>query len=301
MISNLEHYKVFYYVAKTGSLTGAANELSVSQPAVSQAVRQLEEQLGAKLFVRGSRGIRLTAEGKLLYGYVERGYEQIELGVTKLGQLLNMESGEVRIGASDMTLRFFLLPYLEHFHAKYPGIKVTVTNAPTPTTLANLETGIIDFGVVSTPFERSGELQSYAVKEIDDLFLAGKNYEDYKGRVLELKQLQEMPLIMLEKDTSTRSYMDAFLAENGVQINPEFELATSDMIVQFALRNLGIGCVMREFASEYLDRGELFELKFNRMIPKRYFCLVTSKNNPLSRAAGNLLALIREEIAQAKY
>ena len=89
MISNLEHYKVFYYVAKTGSLTGAANELSVSQPAVSQAVRQLEEQLGTKLFVRGSRGIRLTAEGKLLFGYAERGYEQMELGVQKLGQLLN--------------------------------------------------------------------------------------------------------------------------------------------------------------------------------------------------------------------
>ncbi len=301
MISNLEHYKVFYYVARTGSLTGAASVLSVSQPAVSQAIRQLEDQLGAKLFVRNSRGIRLTSEGKLLYGYVERGYEQMEQGIAKLRQLLNMESGEVRIGASDMTLRFFLLPYLEHFHAKYPGIKVTVTNAPTPTTLENLESGIIDFGVVSTPFEVTGELQSYAVKEIDDLFLAGKNYEVYKGRTLELKELQEMPLIMLEKDTSTRSYMDAFLAENGVWINPEFELATSDMIVQFALRNLGIGCVMREFAAEYLERGELFELKFNRMIPKRRFCLVTSKNNPLSRAADNLLTLIREEVAQTKY
>ena len=112
MTANLEYYKVFYHVAKTGSLTQAAKLLSVSQPAVSQSIKLLEEQLGTPLFTRVSRGMRLTPEGELLYAYVSKGYEQIEIGEQKLKQMRNLELGEVRIGASDMTLQFYLLPFL---------------------------------------------------------------------------------------------------------------------------------------------------------------------------------------------
>lgn len=297
MISNLDYYKVFYYVGQSGSLTGAAEMLSISQPAVSQTIRQLEEQLGTKLFVRGQKGIRLTKEGTLLYEYVEKGYEQFLLGETKLKQMKNMEIGEVRIGASDMTLRFFLLPYLEAFHEKYPHIKVTVTNAPTPTTIGNLSSGKIDFGVVSTPFEADEDITGIKVREIEDVFVAGRGFIRYKNRMLEFSKLKEMPLILLEKNTSTRSCMDAFLQEHKVQINPEFELATSDMIVQFALRSLGVGCVMRDFAKEYLESGQLFELRFKQLIPKRSFSLIVSSKNPLSTAAGNLLALIQNDLS----
>ena len=153
MTSNLEYYKVFYYVARCGGITAAADQLSISQPAVSQSVRQLENALGASLFRRTARGMKLTAEGELLYGYVSKGYEQIELGEHRLEQMLHLDAGEVRVGASDMTLRFFLLPYLEQFHELYPNIKVTVTNGPTPETLRYLEDDRIDFGIVSTPFE----------------------------------------------------------------------------------------------------------------------------------------------------
>lgn len=86
--------------------------------------------------------------------------------------------------------------------------------------------------------------------------------------------------------------MDAFLKKQGVEIHPEFELATSDMIVQFTLRNLGVGCVVKEFAKEYLELGKLFELRFNKMIPKRHFCVVTNVKCPLSVSAKKLLELI---------
>ncbi len=82
------------------------------------------------------------------------------------------------------------------------------------------------------------------------------------------------------------------MQKNGVLVQPEFELATSGMIVQFALRNLGVGCVMRDFAREYLEDGKLFELRFNMIIPKRHFCVVTNPKNPLSAAAKNMLALL---------
>lgn len=296
MISNLEYFKVFYYTAKYGSVTRAAGELMISQPAVSQSLKQLEKSLGVTLLERSSRGVKLTGEGQLLYSYVEKGYEQIESGVEKVRQMQNMELGEVHIGASDMTLRFYLLPFLEKFHEEYPGIKVIVTNAPTPETLELLQSGKIDFGVVSTPFEEGKDITAFEVREIEDVFVAGRRFISYKNKMLDFQELEKLPMIFLENNTSTRSYMDEYLAQEGVILRPEFELATSDMIVQFALRNLGVGCVVRDFAAEYLESGMLFELRFNRMIPKRAFSVVRSSRQTLPEAAKRLLEIMEIEL-----
>ena len=167
---NLEYYKIFYYTAKQKSVTLAAEKLSISQPAVSQAIKHLEKDLGCALFVRTAKGVRLTKEGEMLFSYVERGYEAILSGEKRLLEMLNLEKGEICIGASDMTLKYYLLPYLERFHEKYPNIRVTVTNAPTPETLQHLADGRIDFGIVSSPVEPQGWLKIIPVKEIRDVF-----------------------------------------------------------------------------------------------------------------------------------
>lgn len=292
MTENLEYYKVFYYVARCENLTAAAAELSVSQPAVSQALKQLEEALGTKLFVRASRGIRLTEEGQALFEYVKEGYEKILLGEKMISSMLRLDSGELKIGASDMTLKYYLLPHLEKFHEQYPGIKVTVTNAPTPRTLELLHDGKIDFGVVSTPFCQRQGIRVSEVRKIEDVFVAGRKFIQYKNRMLDLQELEGLPIIFLEGATSTGKYMDEFLKQNQVMIRPEFELATSDMIVQFALRSLGVGCVVRDFASEYLEDGRLFELRFNKIIPKRQICVVTEERAFPTRAAQEFLKII---------
>ena len=142
--------------------------------------------------------------------------------------MLNLEKGEICIGASDMTLKYYLLPYLERFHEKYPNIRVTVTNAPTPETLQHLADGRIDFGIVSSPVEPQGWLKIIPVKEIRDVFVAGKKYKELCGRKMQYKELSEYPLMCLEGSTSTRHYVEAFLEEEGVTVSPEFELATSD-------------------------------------------------------------------------
>lgn len=292
MVSNLEYYKVFYHVARLGSLTMAAQALSISQPAVSQSIRQLEQQLGSPLFYRVAKGVRLTKEGELLYEYVARGYEQLEIGEQRLRRMQNLEAGEIRIGASDMTLQYYLLPYLEQFHEAYPEIKVIVTNAPTPETLDFLTQGRIDFGVVSTPYETRERICSVPVRELEDIFVAGRRFIAYKNRMMDLQQLEQLPMIFLEKNTSTRRFMDEFLESSGTHVVPEFELATSDMIVQFALRNLGVGCVVRDFAQEDIDSGRLFELRFNKIIPKRSVCVVYDSHASMSPAARALLEII---------
>lgn len=285
---NLEYYKVFYYTGKTGSVTRAAELLHLSQPAVSQSIRQLEVSLGVELFYRVSRGVKLTAAGELLYEDVAKGYELLERGEEKVLRYKNLELGEVTIGASDMTLQYYLLPYLEKFHERYPEIKVNVTNGPTPETLWNLETGHIDFGVISSPVPQQENLEIRQVREIEDVFIAGRRFTALKNKTLDLQELEHLPIIYLESNTSARHYMDGFLEKNGVMLKPEFELATSDMIVQFVLRNLGIGCVVRDFANQALEQGQLFELRFNKLIPKRHICVVRKNRSPMAAAAEKL-------------
>ncbi|MGB4660534.1 MAG: LysR family transcriptional regulator [Mobilitalea sp.] len=289
---DLEYYRIFYYVAKAGSFTLAGEQLCISQPAVSQSIKLLEANLKSKLFVRIPKGVRLTPEGEVLFSYVQRGYEYILLGEEKFQKMLDLENGEIRIGASDMTLEFYLLPYLEKFHEKFPGIKVKVTNAPTPETIEYLYEGKIDFGVVSEPFESKTEIKTTRVKEIQDVFVAGSRFSYLKGKVLSYKALEDLPIISLEHNTSTRRFIDEFLEENDVVLKPEFELAMSDIIVKFAGRNLGVGCVMKEFAKDAIEAGTLFELKFEKELPKRNFCIITGNNNPISTAAKELIKIL---------
>lgn len=295
---NLEYYKIFYYVGKYKSITVAARELSLSQPAVSQSVKHLEDDLGIELFVRTPKGVRLTQEGEVLFAHVARGYEAICLGEKKVKDLLSLDSGEIRIGASDMTLQFYLLDHLEAFHEKYPKIKIHVTNAPTPETISHLQEGRIDFGVITTPVAENKHLQLRNVRAIRDVFVAGEKYGNYQGKILEFATLAEMPLICLEGETSSRTYVENFLAEDGVELSPEFELATSDMLVQFAKRGLGVACVVRDFAQDAISAGELFELQFEKQIPRRQMCIVTDQRLPLSAAANRLLKFLEEAVNQ---
>ena len=102
-----------------------------------------------------------------------------------------------------------------------------------------------------------------------------------------------MPLICLEGDTSTRKYVDSYLESMKVSVTPEFELATSDMIVQFAMRNLGIGCVVEDFAKKQVESGELFQLEFKKKIPDREMCLIIDQRSTMSVAASKLLELLK--------
>ena len=172
-----------------------------------------------------------------------------------------------------------------------PKIKVIVSNSPTPETLTALSENRIDLGVVSSPLPALNDFVAHKVREVQDIFVAAGRFWELKNKQLSYEMLEQLPVICLEKNTSTRQYMDTFLAQNQVFLAPEFELATSDMIVQFALRNLGIGCVMKDFALEALESGELFELCFTPVMPPRSFYLIHRETRSLAPAAQKFITL----------
>ncbi len=297
---NLDYYRVFYYVVKTGSFSQAAQELCISQPAVSQTIKQLEGQLGGSLFLRLPRGIQLTREGEVLYSYVSRGYEYLMLAEKKVREMKSLETGEVRIGASDMTMDFYLLPYLERFHKRYPQIRIQVSNAPTPVTLQTLNAGKIDFGVVSEPIEPNENLRTIPVGiPLQDIFVASRDFFESHpslSSVMTPQGLAEYPVIMLEERTSTRKYVNGFFAGQGAALHPELELATSDLIVKLSARGIGIGCVVRGFAEAYLESGELQQIALNPAIPSRRMLAVIHQNLPLSAAGTRFLQMMEIDV-----
>lgn len=297
MIDNLALYRYFFEVAKAGSISAAAKKLYVSQPAVSAMIGNLEKELHTVLFFRTSRGIALTPEGRVLFDYVKNAFSFLEAGEDKLLEFSGLAGGELRIGASDMTLKFFLLDYIEKFHQDHPGIHLSVTNAPTPQTLSALKGGNIDLCVVSGPLSELEHLVSLPVKEIQDVFVASPSFRP-ESTPLSFEELSEFPLIMLEKTTSTRAYVDQHIRSHcraDKLPRPTIELATSDLVLEFAKRGIGIGSMVRDFAADALQKGELYELSLACPPPPRTFCLVYPENLPLSAAAKSFLASILSE------
>ncbi len=289
---NFDWYRTFYYVAEFGSVSQAAEKLFISQPAVSQVIKQLERSLDCSLFVRTSKGVQLTADGEMLYYYVKPGVEQIKLGEKKIRELKELSIGELHIGASDMTLKFYLLPYLETFHRLYPAIKISVTNGPTPETVDLLRQGKIDFGVVTEPLDSLKGFTAEPVSKVHDVFICSSSLKELKDKAHSPKDLVPLPLICLEKNTSSRRHLDEFFASHGLTLQPEFELATSDLIVEFVKKGLGVGCVMRDFALDSLKRGDVYELQLSEPIPHRNMRILVNDHAPISNAAKVLLDML---------
>lgn len=301
MIENLTLYRYFYETAKAGSISAAGKALYVSQPAVSSMIGNLERELNVSLFFRTSRGVSLTPEGALLFDFVKNAFSFLEAGEDKLRDISNLSGGLLRIGASDMTLRFFLLHHIRTFNIAYPGVHLTVTNAPTPQTLSALKGGQIDLCVVSGPLSRDDALIALPVREIRDVFVANADFFP-PGKALTFEELSNFPLIMLEKDTSTRRYIDSHIRSicraDRLPI-PRIELATSDLVLEFARQGIGIGCVVRDFAAQALEKGELYELSLVSPFPPRSLYLVYLKDIPLSAATNQFISNIRNSRSQA--
>lgn len=291
MIANLEWYRVFYWVATTGSLSKAAEVLFITQPAISYAIKQLEGSLGGKVFYRNARGVTLTAEGKVLFKYIEQAYGFIAKAEQQIAEMHQLQRGEIRIGANDTLSKHYLLPYLESFHLAFPKLRIQVTNRTSMETVQLLKDGRIDLGIVNLPIEDS-QLRVIETMVLQDCFVVGEKFKELASEVISLQQLSELPLILLEKGSSIRSYIDQYSQHLGITLKPEIELGSLDLVAQFARIGLGISCVVRNFINEELAQSVLYEIQLQEPIPSRKVGIITLSSLPLSAASHHLLQLL---------
>lgn len=296
MVADLDLYSIFCTVARCGSLSHAARELYVSQPAISQSMHRLEYMLGCTLFTRNSRGISLTSEGRMLYSYADKAVSLIAAAEDKLNRMRTLQSGGLMIGASDTLCQFFLLPYLEKFHLEFPDVQLQVTNRTTPDTVELLKVGKVDIALVNLPVDDSA-LTVREVLKVHDVFVASAaRFGHLKGKQLTMQELSHEPLVLLEQASNSRKYLDDFSSVCGVTLHPEIELGAHNLLVEFAKIGLGIACVTREFAAAALESGELFEVSLAMPMPSRSIGLISLEGVPLPAAAEKFIQVVLEKV-----
>lgn len=279
---NFEYYRTFYLVAKMESISGAAEILHISQPAVSYVVKMLEEGLGCQLFHRLPRGVRLTDAGKALYPHVESAVGQIRIGEQKIRNLANLEEGAINIGSIELALSYLLPPYIATFRSLYPRVKLHFFGPSTFSILDGIRDGTVDVGFVVSPLPEDclSDLNLTPIKETRDICIAGNAYEDLRDKSLPLTTILAMPIITLIRQTAGRSLIETFARENGFAFHPDYSLLRPAHIVSFAEQNLGIGIVEEEFAAESMKTGRVFEVKTIPPLPRRQLYMVTGTLTP---------------------
>lgn len=291
MKTKLDYYRVFYETARHSSFSTAAQHLYISQSAISQCIAQLEEDLNTKLFNRSRRGVSLTKEGMLLFQKVEGALKIIDEGETLLARLHQLDSGSLIIAAGDTITGQYLLPYLEHFHAMYPGIRIEMANSYSSRMLKLVKEGNAELAFVNLPVS-DDELCIESCFNIHDIFVCGPEYNTQKSYTWE--EIAKEPLILLEKNSSSRHYLDAAFKSAHITLNPQIEIAAHELLIKFASIHLGISCIIKEFSKESLEKGIIRQIKLSPPLPPRSIGYAYLKHNPLSLPAQAFLKLIQD-------
>ncbi len=290
---NFEYYKVFYYVAKYENITKAAAALGSNQPNVTRIMKLLESQLGCSLFIRGARGVSMTEKGKLLFSHVEVAFRHLLSAQEEIARQGSLSCGTVEIGATETALHLFLLRALRNFRLEFPEIKIKIHNHSTPETLRNLTSGKLDFAVVTTPFEQPKTALCRNIMDFEEILVGGVHYQDLGAAVLALDHIKNYPLIGLGRGSATyRLYKDFFIGQ-GIDFEPDMEVATSGLMLPLIENNFGIGFVPRQLAAPLLEKKQLFQIQLDCRLPKRSIQVVSDKGRGKGLAAETLLKYLK--------
>ena len=283
-----DYYRIFYYVAKYGSISRAAEILHSNQPNITKYMNNLESQLGCRLMTRSNKGVTLTPEGEKLYVHVQIAYSQLREAENELSGVGKMRTGTIRIGATETALYGVLLDVLAKFRAAYPGIRLHITNGSTSSTAAALRKGLLDLAVVTSPTDSLPDIQSTPLLAFKEILVAAACSDYSKERRITPSEVFTYPIVSLGRHAKTYEFYSHLFLPYGLEWQPDIDLATSDQILPRIRAGLGIGFVpgfmaMRELGQEVDVPIEVLGLK-----PERTIVLLEDKTKCLSAAAAAL-------------
>ena len=288
---NYELYKVFYHVAITLSFSEASKQLFISQSAVSQSIKVLEKKLNQKLFIRSTKRVQLTPEGEILFKHIEPAMNLIKQGENQLLEAHTLNGGQLRIGASDTICRYYLVPYLNKFHKQFPHVHIKVTNQTSIACASLLEHGQVDFIVVNYPNSALSSTHiPRVINEFHDVFVANRQYCPLDGQEASLASLQKYPILMLDRKSTTSEFLHALFQRSHLDLVPEIELSSNDLLIDLARIGLGIAFVP-DFCIPTDDK-DLFVVKLKEELPKRQMVVAYNERMPLSQTAKQFMSML---------
>jgi len=263
---NFELYKVFFEVANSKSISKGAQNLMISQPAVTQSIQTLENELGGKLFIRTPKGVILTNEGEELYKYIKEGMTYFINGTNKFMSLKSLDNGILNIGSTTIISENYLMPYLKKFHELYPNIIINITNDLTDNLLKNLRNGTLDIVIMAIPKYNIKDLQIKKISELTDIFVGSQKYKDKDYKSLE--DLFKEDILLQKNPSVTRNNFDSFLKDNNIICNPKMEVVSHNLLTKLIEGDFGIGLVTKEYIKDKLNKT-LYKINVKQNIPKR--------------------------------
>ena len=277
---NLELYRIFYTVARCGSLTKAAEELYISQPAVSQAIKQLETQLKTPLFNRTHRGMELSAQGgERIFADVEQALRILGNVESDLAALRDCATGFLRIGASETIFEYILSETIVEYSKQYPQVKIELITDVSPKICEMLKTDRCDVGFLNLPIGEDKDIAlSDPIKLLTDVFVAGKAFSGLQGKRLDIWEPQKYPVLLMQENTVARASFENYCRQVGVKILPSVEVDSWDFMKRLVTNGMGIGCLPREYAQRRIASGELFELDVRPTLPLRSVVMALPKH-----------------------
>ena len=287
---DLELYRVFYTVAKHKHMTKASEELHISQPAISQSIKKLEDQLGGTLFLRSNKGMDLTSEGKMFYEYVKGALELINNAENEFTLFKDLSKGEVKIGCSTTLTKLVLINALKDFHLDYPNININITNDLTSNLINDLKLGKLDFVIFNESNIRETNLNLEKIKELKQGFIY--NPEFYEDNVNTFEDLNNVPLILQKEESNSRKLLDYIALQNNVKLVPKMEVVSQELITEFTNIGLGIGFAIIDLAKRNFKI--LKELNINKKIPNINIYLATNKSVSLTFASKTFIKYLKK-------
>ena len=287
---DLELYRVFYVVAKHKHMTKASEELHISQPAISQSIKKLEDQLGGTLFLRSNKGMGLTEEGKMFYEYVKGALELINNAENEFTSFKDLSKGEIKIGCSTTLTKLVLMNALKDFHLDYPNININITNDLTSNLINDLKLGKLDFVIFNESNIKETNLNLEKIKELKQGFIY--NPEFYDDNVNNFEDLNNVPLILQKEESNSRKLLDYIALQNNVKLIPKMEVVSQELITEFTNIGLGIGFAIIDLAK--INFKNLKELNINKKIPNINIYLATNKSVSLTFASKMFIKYLKK-------
>ena len=278
---DLELYRVFYTVAKNKHMTKASEELHISQPAISQSIKKLENQLGGTLFLRSNKGMELTEEGKMFYEYVKGALELINNAENEFTSFKDLSKGEIKIGCSTTLTKLILIDSLKKFHIDYPNININITNNLTSNLINDLKLGKLDFVIFNESNIKETNLNLEKIKELKQGFVYNPDF--YSDNINSFEDLNNIPLILQKEEENSRKLLDNIALQNNVKLIPKMEVVSQELITEFTNIGLGVGYAIIDLAKRNFKK--LKELNINKRIPKINIYLATNKSVSLTFAS----------------
>ena len=282
---DLELYKVFYTVAKHNHMTRASEELHISQPAISQSIKKLEEQLGGPLFLRSNKGMELTEEGKMFYEYVKGALELIKNAENDFTSYKDLSKGEIKIGCSTTLTKLLLLDVIKKFHEDYPKITFKIENDLTSNLINDLKLGKLDFVIFNESGVKEKNINLEKIGEMKQGFIYNPNY--FTDDIEILNDLNKYPLILQKEESNSRKLLEKITSQNNVELIPKMEVVSQELVTEFTNIGFGIGFTIIDLAKR--KYSNLKELNINKKIPNINIYLATNKSISLTFASKMIL------------